>query len=305
MKGPVPDWLPHLMAPKQIPSFNAQADDIYHLQMSSIFKNSPFGVSLTSDEDDNWNVFYKSLCNPVARQNRIPFKNKVEIVLRMCYKEKRVRHYTYQPDHVINNKQCMIMQTKHFLLHEGTTQEIDISKHNELCSEHTENLTIAHEIAFGPMADISEHNHGVYFDVENIKPLPKIWKSRESDNDIGFLPEAPFFITETLDDNAHQLMKDVLRFYVSNNTKAAYASLKNRFQSIMLHYSTLSWPRNANGYGSSNVAEVNAFYDFDSCNQNNLKTKKIWESFIDTIKNVSVKFYFILWFTNNINMIIF
>ena len=296
-KGNVSHWLPHMKTPKTIPRFNAQADDIYHLQLSSISKNSPFGSLLKSDETHDWNHFYKAVCNlPTARENRISHKNKLEIALRMCYHEKKTDYYTFKPNYLVLGKPAMILQRRAFLIDKEGVQDITLKRYHFLSLQGSKLVTIVNEIAFGPISDNSECRLGIYFDIpmQSMLPYTKGMKKIKNANDEtnGFLPETPFYITETLDEDAYQLIRDVIRFYVvhdnssndANKTKTSQ-DLKQRFENIMLNYSKWSWPSNTN----ENVTEVNTCYDFnDSCAQNYLNAQKLWRSFINAMDNVSL-----------------
>ena len=310
-KGSVSHWLPHIRTPKVIRSFHAQADDIYHLQTSSIFKSSPFGSLLPLYEADNWIKLYKSVCNLlIGYGNQIPHKTKVEIALKMHYDSEEENCYTFTPNFVICGKPCMILQTKAFLLNKGNVHDISMTDYYSLHSERGQHSTIiAREIAFGPISDNSTGRLGIWFDVpvDDFSSYSNKLKygnvsEEQNHNDLIHSYGAPFYITQTLDDDAYQLVRDVLQFYVmsenrkkdTNTTfiKANYASLKNRFKSIMLSYAASSWPSNANGYGAPDVAEVDALYDFDG-DQRYLKSQKVWGSFIQSINDVSKNTFFI------------
>ena len=313
-KGSVKHWLQHIMTPKTIPSFHAQADDIYHLQMSSIFRNSPFGSLLASYEADDWIKTYESLCNlQKPNGNRISHKNKVEIALRMHYDTEEENYYTFIPNFKMCGKPCMVLQLRAFLLDKGDVQDISMSDYYSLLSEREKNSTIiAREIAFGPISDNSVDRIGIWFDIPAKDILPYSNKEKygnameeEKHSDLIYSYGTPFSITQTLDNDAYRLIKDVLQFYVinekskhnlnNNSIKAVYASLKNRFESIMLNYAACSWPSNADGYGASDIAEVDRLYDFDG-DQSYFKSQKVWGSFINSFKDVSkhTHFHFLL-----------
>ena len=283
-------------------------DDVYHLQINSIFQNSPFASLLGADKANKWEYFYQSVCNlPFSAENRIPHKTKVEIALKMHYTENKKPYYTYKPSFVLFGKPCMILQTRTFSLENGKLREIAIRQFNTPSSEKQRmSKIIAREIAFGPSGDNSPHRYGIYFDISSKDISLHSSKSKKNVaakncNNV-FLPEAPFFITETLDDDAYALTRDVLKYLVMRQSsddsfseysiKAAQVSLKSRFECIMSNYSTWSWKSNANGHGPQDIAKVNTFYHFGDCEERHLKTPKLWESFINSMGNVSIKFAF-------------
>ena len=171
---------------------------------------------------------------------------------------------------------------------------------------------IAREIAFGPLGDNSSRSLGIYFNISakditlhTNKSKHRVLVGEQNCGHVKFPPESPFFITETLDNDAHMLIRDTLRHYVIHekpshdmndySIKVAQASLKSRFDTIMSNYSAWSWKSNANRYGPLDIPEVNAFYSFDYREERYLKTPKLWHSFITAMGNVSM--IFALYFT--------
>ena len=257
-------------------SFDAQIDDIYHIQNGSIFKNSPFGSLLGSHEINDWNRFRELVCNlHVQNHNRVSHRNKVEIALTMHYQGDNRQIYTFKPNYTLMGEECMILQTRAFLLGGGSAEEITMKQYFGLSKQKMKSVTLAREITFGPMGDNSDRDRCICFDICNQ------------------IPEAPFYITETLDDDAHQLIKDILECYMvdedSFSSTKIQETLKKRFENIMFAYSAWSWPSNANGYGPSNIAAVRTKYHFNEKAQTHLKTLKLWKSFVDELNDVSTR----------------
>ncbi len=164
-------------------------DNLYHERVASVYNICPiYGYvplvpTTRREENESFKHFYDFICNsdrhpgPRSLQadtfDRLSEEAQLQIILKIRQENLGVT-YTYMPTHLLQGELCMVLQTKTFEsqknLATGSTivTEIDNDSHKR----HDARTTRVHEIAFGPVGDVTVRTVSIWFDVSERDLVP-------------------------------------------------------------------------------------------------------------------------------------
>ena len=270
-------------------------DNFYHERVASVYNMCPvYGYvplvpASSHEENAGFKHFYDFICNADRHPGRpgsvqgdtfdtLSEEAQLQIVLK-TRQEKVGASYTYMPTHLLQGELCMVLQTKTFESRKTTDGAIIVRENDNDSQQRIDTRkTKIHEIAFGPVGDVTVRTVTVWFDIPD-KDLVECtaqqakhhkrsrhrlnkkvkYKAKIDENNLTQIP--PFDHYQPRDDATFELVTSILLFRLKTITllrrggyepsvkqqiihelETEMETIKIRFYNLLRHWFTWSWP---------------------------------------------------------------